>query len=280
MPLSALEKQLIAGAVAEVDPVQIDASRHLKIPQKYAQAFSMIKIAEEVTSYRLRQRHPHLNQALALQTVRKADMQREGVEEMADETMQFREFLREVLDALEASQVDYLIGGAVAAWAWGEARTTRDFDVVVNLPIDRIIALSQELAKRGMAVPYEVIIDLLVAPGDLPINAMHGPTGYKAEIFLLRPDDALRASALYRRMLVDLGPSIGEVYVHSPEDLILYKLHYFSLSQQPKHIRDIASIVQTLGDELDTAYIHQWVARLGLDELWQNVQEQIGKMTR
>ena len=68
-----------------------------------------------------------------------------------------------------------------------------------------------------------------------------------------------------------------QVYVHSPEDLILYKLHYFSLSQQPKHIRDIASIVQTLGDELDTAYIGQWVARLGLDELWQEVWE---KMTR
>lgn len=28
-------------------------------------------------------------------------------------------------------------------------------------------------------------------------------------------------------MLVDLGPPIGEVWVHSPEDLILYKLRYF-----------------------------------------------------
>lgn len=235
----------------------------------------MIEIAEEVAAYRVSQRQPELSKAIALHIVRKADMTGEWMAEMADETMQFREFLRSVLDALEATQVEYLIGGAVAAWAWGEARTTRDFDLVVNLPVDRIITLSQELAKRQMAVPHEVIVDLLLSPADLPIHAIHRPTGYKAEIFLLKPDDLFRATALNRRLPVDLGPSIGEVYVHSPEDLILYKLLYFSLSQQPKHIRDIASIVQTIGDDLEMAYIREWVARLGLDELWQEVWEQI-----
>ena len=273
--LSRQQKRLVAGAVAEVDGAQIVASRHLSIPQKYEQAFSMIEIAEEVASYRVRQRRPELSKALALHLVRKADVTGERVAEMADETMQFREFLRSVLDALEAAQVEYLIGGAVAAWAWGEARTTRDFDVVVNLPLDRIVTLSQELAKRHMAVPHEIIVDLLLSPADLPFHAIHTSNGYKAEIFLLKPDDALRASALNRRLPVDLGPSIGEVYVHSPEDLILYKLLYFSLSQQPKHIRDIASIVQTIGDDLEMAYIRRWVARLGLDELWQEVWEQV-----
>lgn len=277
MALSERQRQQIAGAVAEVDNAQIAASRHLTIPQKMAQAFSMIQLAEEVSSYRLRKRQPELSNAIALQIVRKADIPQERMAEMADETMQFRKFLRDVLDAIEAAQVDYLIGGAVAAWAWGEARTTRDFDVVVDLPLNRIISLSQELAQRGMAVPQEIIIDLLVSPADLPIHAIHNPTGYKAEIFLLRPDDALRASALSRRMLVDLGPSIGEVYVHSPEDLIVYKLLYYSLSQQTKHIRDISSIVKTIGDDLEIAYIRRWVAHLDLEDIWQDVWAQLEK---
>jgi len=275
--LSERQRQQIAGAVAEVDNAQIAASRHLTIPQKMAQAFSMIQLAEEVSSYRLRKRQPELSNAIALQIVRKADIPQERMAEMADETMQFRKFLRDVLDAIEAAQVDYLIGGAVAAWAWGEARTTRDFDVVVDLPLNRIISLSQELAQRGMAVPQEIIIDLLVSPADLPIHAIHNPTGYKAEIFLLRPNDALRASALSRRMLVDLGPSIGEVYVHSPEDLIVYKLLYYSLSQQTKHIRDISSIVKTIGDDLEIAYIRRWVTRLDLEDVWQDLWAQLEK---
>ena len=53
---------------------------------------------------------------------------------MAETDMSFADFMRLVLDVLEAADVEYLIGGAVAVWAWGEARTTRDFDLVVNIP--------------------------------------------------------------------------------------------------------------------------------------------------
>jgi hypothetical protein len=37
-------------------------------------------------------------------------------------------------------------------------------------------------------------------------------------------------------------PPIGKVYIHSPEDLILYKLMYFGLSQQSKHSRNVSMI--------------------------------------
>ena len=44
-------------------------------------------------------------------------------------------FLKLILEALKASKVDYMIGGAIAEWAWGEPRATQDLDVVINLPI-------------------------------------------------------------------------------------------------------------------------------------------------
>ena len=62
--------------------------------------------------------------------------------------------------------------------------------------------------------------------------------------------------------LVDYGPPIGQVYVHSSEDLILYKLIYFGLSQQTKHSRDIAAILRAKKNDLDFIYIEKWVTRL------------------
>ena len=99
------------------------------------------------------------------------------------------------------------------------------------------------------------------------------------ELFLLRPGDAYRAQALEHRLLVDLGPPIGEIWVHSPEDLILYKLRYFRISRQPKHVRDIASIMLTLGKELELDYITSWSERLDLTETWQEVQEEVHRMS-
>ena len=195
---------------------------------------------------------------------------------MADPSLEFSNFMRDVLDALEESGVTYLVGGAVAVWGWGEVRTTQDFDVVVDLPVEQMPKLSEGLRERGMLVPNEVMLDLYRSPADLPINAVHLPTGYKLEIFLLRPNDSLRASALQRRLLVDFGPAIGEAYAHSPEDLILYKLQYYSLSSQTKHVRDIGSIIATVGDDsLEQDYLWQWIDRLDLTEIWLEIRKQL-----
>lgn len=198
---------------------------------------------------------------------------------MSKPEVTFEEFARSVIDTLEAAEIEYLIGGAVAVAAWGEARTTRDFDVVINLPGDRIDRLSQELAKHGMLVPPDIILRLLFQPeGDLPINAMHLDSHYKAEFFLLRFGDEYRRISLTRRRLVDLGSTLGKVYVHSPEDLILNKVRYFGLSQQTKHVRDIATIIVFMGDQLDWAYIDEWAQKLNLTAAWYELLGEVDKL--
>jgi hypothetical protein len=280
MALTNSQEREIAGALGEIDPAQISVTRKLTAAQRAQQGLSMIRIAEQVVAYRMRVRQPELTQGMSLALARKPYTDREEAV-MADPEQEFGSFMREVLDALEEAKVKYLVGGAVAVWGWGEARTTRDFDVVVDLPIEQMAQLSESLRTREMLVPVEVILDLYLASADLPINAIHQPTGYKLELFLLRPDDPLRASALQRRLLIDFGPNIGEAYVHSPEDLILYKLQYYSLSSQPKHIRDIGSIIAMVGDEsLEQDYLAHWIDRLELTEIWQEIQNQMKRSDR
>ena len=60
-----------------------------------------------------------------------------------------------------------------------------------------------------------------------------------------------------------------------PEDLILYKLIYFGLSQQSKHSRDIAAILKAKKSELDLEYIERWAIRLGLTSLWKEMLDNV-----
>jgi len=127
-----------------------------------------------------------------------------------------------------------------------------------------------------MLVPTDIILDTMMEDrADIPLNAIHIYSGLKADLYLMREGDALRKSAFQRRLLVDYGPPIGEVYVHSPEDLILYKLMYLGLSGQPKHARDIAAILRTKKDQLDFGYIEEWVDQLGLGSVWKEILDDI-----
>lgn len=84
-------------------------------------------------------------------------------------------------------------------------------------------------------------------------------------------------SGLQRRRLVDLVV-LGEVYAHSPEDLILNKLRFFRISQQTKHVRDIASIVLYQANALDVSYIERWAQSLNLIDEWQEIQRRIAEL--
>jgi hypothetical protein len=71
--------------------------------------------------------------------------------------------MRFTKQAFEAAGVQYLIGGAIAEWAWGEPRATKDLHLVVKIPIKAINKSSKELEKRA----------------DIPINAIHMHSGPK-----------------------------------------------------------------------------------------------------
>ena len=195
---------------------------------------------------------------------------------MNDHPLDLAGFLKLVIEALEAAGVEYLIGGAIAEWAWGEPRATQDLDLVINIPIEAVGRLSKELEKRDMLVPAEIILDSIVEDrADIPINAIHMYSGLKADLYPVREGDELRQIAFQRRERVDYGPPIGQVYIHSPEDLILYKLIYFAISHQPKHSRDIAAILRAKKNQLDLAYIEGWVTRLGLGAVWKEMLDSI-----
>ena len=67
-------KQLITGAVAEVDLQQIAITRRLTPAERIQQMLSMIELVEGIAAYRLRQRRPELSEAEASRIVRSRDV--------------------------------------------------------------------------------------------------------------------------------------------------------------------------------------------------------------
>lgn len=188
---------------------------------------------------------------------------------MNNEDIDITQFLLLIIETLKAAGIDYLVGGAIAAWAWGEPRSTQDVDLVIDIPIEAIGKFSEELKARGMLVPADIILDnLLEVRADVPINAIHMYSGLKADLYPIREGDELRRSAFQRRIEIDFGPPIGNIFIHSPEDLILYKLIYYNKSHQLKHTRDISAIIQSRRDQLDRIYLQAWIDRLGLGGAW------------
>lgn len=138
---------------------------------------------------------------------------------MKNQPLDIAGFLKLVIDALEAAGVDYLIGGAIAEWAWGEPRATQDLDLVVKIPIKSINKLSKELKKRDMLIPAEIILDsILEDRADIPINAIHMHSGLKADLYPVREGDELRQSAFRRVRSVYLSPVLF-IYLRLPSTI-------------------------------------------------------------
>lgn len=105
-----------------------------------------------------------------------------------------------MIEALNAAGVEYLIGGAIAEWAWGEPRATQDLDLVVGIPMKAIKKLSKELEKWDMLLPAQIILDSIREDhADIPINSIHMYSGLKADLYPVREGDELRQSAFQRR---------------------------------------------------------------------------------
>lgn len=120
--------------------------------------------------------------------------------------------LRRTTDALERAGFEPMLVGGLATFAWGEPRTTRDFDVAVRLRGRDAVAVRQALQGLG-AEPQGPFSTDFGARFILPFK-----DGVPVDVFLA--DDEGREFERSRR--VHVGPVAFRVL--SPEDLVLHKL--------------------------------------------------------
>ena len=175
--------------------------------------------------------------------------------------------LREVVRKFELVGIDYFMFGSMATMYYGQPRFTRDIDLVVRirprqaLGFETLFPLSEFYCP-----PPEVIKDEVQRRGSF--NLIHQQSGIKVDLVLDKETDFYK-SEFVRRKKIKISADL-DVYLASPEDLILKKLDYYREGESEKHLNDIRDILMNV--QLDEEYLLFWIKKLGLTREWEKVQ--------
>jgi hypothetical protein len=183
--------------------------------------------------------------------------------------MSQQELLIRVADALDDAGVEYMVTGSVVSSLQGEPRASHDVDLVVAFPseaVPRVLAAFPEpdyyLSDAAMRSAIE--------RGGM-FNLLSLTTGDKVDFWLLTGSE-FDQSRFGRRVAETIGGRT--LWVSSPEDTILAKLRWTrDLGGSEKQMTDVLRVYEVQRAGLDLDYLNRWAEHLGLQDLWQQIQQ-------
>jgi hypothetical protein len=177
------------------------------------------------------------------------------------------EFLKRAFDVLEALQIPYALVGSWASGLWGDARMTRDIDVVVRLSGQHVPLLLACFPAPEFYLSRPAMEDAIRLATQF--NVIHPSSGNKID-FMLVPQSKWGDAQIARRQRVRIAPDC-EGFVAAPEDVIVGKLLYYQEGGSDRHLSDIASILAKSGEIIDRSYLQEMTDDLGVAEEWRLV---------
>ncbi|MDQ3907203.1 MAG: hypothetical protein M3268_02550 [Acidobacteriota bacterium] len=180
------------------------------------------------------------------------------------------EVLSQVARAFESLGVAYAVVGSFASSMHGVYRSTADIDIVTDLKSSQVEPLVAALRET-------FYIDDLAARRAVArhssFNVIHYDAAFKVDVFVPAEDDFGRQQ-LARRQRENIAPNVPqEIYVATPEDTILAKLHWYKAggSVSRTQLTDVRGVVGAQGASIDVAYLREWANRLGVIDLLEQV---------
>ena len=181
------------------------------------------------------------------------------------------ELISAFIEPLNARSIRYLVTGSVAAMAYGEPRLTNDIDLILEIRPADIPSLVEAFPESHYYLPpVEVLQTEQARSLRGHFNIFHLETMLKADIYLAG-SDPLHHRAFQKQVKMDIDGT--PVSFAPPEYVILRKLEFFREGGSEKHLRDIASILNESGNEIDKSYLNDQVQLRGLSDAWQKAEQ-------
>ena len=159
--------------------------------------------------------------------------------------MEFEDFVKVVLNALNESGVDYTIIGGLAAIFYGRPRTSLDVDIIISVKPENLADFHKFLRGKGFEVEYKDMLTSFKEKSHVSIFL----SKYPFRVDLKGVYDSLdRASMENRRKAKIFGL---EAWIESPEDLVVAKICYGSQTD----MEDVVAVLKR--QKLDMGYLEK-----------------------
>ncbi len=165
--------------------------------------------------------------------------------------------LQRITKSLEKAGIPYMLSGSIALNRYTVPRMTLDIDIVIELNVNNLEefiglfpdkfymnsdTVRQEMQRYGM------------------FNIIDFESGIKVD-FIVRKNTEYRIHEFNRRKKEKIEAI--EVWMVSPEDLVISKLDWIQQLQSDKQVEDIRNLLSI--PEIDKDYISYWCKRLNLN---------------
>lgn len=136
-------------------------------------------------------------------------------------------------------------------------RMTLDIDIVIELNEENLEAFFDIFDKKFYLSEEAIRIDI---KRQSMFNVIDFESGLKVD-FIVRKDAEFRLHEFQRRRKINIGDT--EVWIVSPEDLIISKIGWIQQLQSDRQISDIENLLSIYG--IDKVYIIDWCRKLNLN---------------
>ena len=160
-----------------------------------------------------------------------------------------------------------MLVGSIAALVHGRARSTQDFDVVIDADAGALRRLIQSLPEERFYASEAAALEAV--RHESQFNVIDMDTGWKVDL-IVKKQRRFSATEFNRRSKLDV---LGErMYVASIEDTIIAKLEWAQAGGgSQRQLEDVQELLRIGGKRVDHEYVERWIAELGLQSMWDRV---------
>jgi len=184
------------------------------------------------------------------------------------------DILLRVVKVLDRLGIPYMVSGSFASSIHGVPRMTYDADLVAEIRLDHVAPLVAGL-KDEFYVDAEMIREA-IAQGS-SFNIIHLESVFKVDFFLPKTRAFDQTEFARRRKERLLEDREEEVYVTTPEGIILSKLEWYRMGGEAseQQYRDVLGVIreQSEAEGLDWGYLTYWARELGIEDLLEKARQ-------
>jgi hypothetical protein len=182
------------------------------------------------------------------------------------------DFLKKLIKALDDCSIPYMISSSFGSSYHGQPRATKDLDIVIA-PVEKQLLRFVESLGEGYYVSPEAVRAAFA--NNSTFNIIDSLSGWKAD-FILRKTRAFSRQEFERKGIAEIAGI--DVWVTSPEDIILSKLEWSKDNQSERQLMDALGVAVVQWNHLDVDYLRKWAKELRVEDSLERLLEQAGRL--